>query len=469
MDTQIIENELRLEGEVYTDTVTRTLYATDASVYREMPTIVTVPKSKSDIQAILEFANKHKLPIIPRAAGTSLGGQVVGSGMIVDISKYFNRILELNKEEKYVWVEPGVNLDELNKYLAPHNLFFGPETSTSNRCRIGGMVGNNSCGSHSIIYGTTRDHLLELKSFLSDGSEVEFKPLTRLEFDAKCQLPTLEGNLYRKVKEILENPENQEEIRREFPRPEINRRNTGYALDELLDTEIFTPTSTEKFNFCKLLTGSEGTLAFNYAIKINLVDAPPAVKGAVAVHLNTIEEATYATLIALKYNPGAVELLDDIVLSCTKSNIEHSKNRSYIQGDPGALLVVEWARETKEEIQELARQMEAEMRAGDLGYHFPILFGAEINAVWNLRKAGLGLLANVPGDPKAVACIEDTAVWVEDQPMFVKDFREILAKYNMECVFYAHIGDGELHLRPILDLKKEKDREMFYVITDEVA
>jgi Fe-S oxidoreductase/FAD/FMN-containing dehydrogenase len=332
---------------------------------------------------------------------------------------------------------------------------------------MGGMVGNNSCGSHSILYGSTRDHTLELKTLLSDGSEAVFNELTFQEFEEKCKGEKLESKIYRHFKNILSDPSNQVEIKKEFPKPSIRRRNTGYAIDVLLETEPFG--GKEKFNFCKLLSGSEGTLAFITEIKLNLVPLPPKESGVVAVHLNTIDEATRATLIALKYKPGAVELIDRYILECTAQNIEQQKNRFFVQGEPGAIIVVEFERETREEIKKLAADMERDMRASGLGYHFPVIYGNDIKKIWSLRKAGLGSLANIPGDPKAVACIEDTAVDVEDQPAFIREFQDILKKYNMECVFYAHIGDGEIHLRPVLDLKIEKDRQLFFTITDEVA
>ncbi|HVD98513.1 MAG TPA: FAD-linked oxidase C-terminal domain-containing protein [Cytophagaceae bacterium] len=463
-------DELRqsLEGDLFTDVTMRTLYATDASVYREMPLAVARPRTKEDIKKLISFANTHKTSLIPRTAGTSLAGQVVGKGIVVDVSLYWNKILEVNKEEKWVRVQPAVNLDELNKHLASFGLFFGPETSTSNRCMIGGMVGNNSCGSHSMIYGTTRDHVLELQTILSDGNEVTFNEISNEEFNKKCQGDSLENKIYKNIQQALSDKSVQEEIRNEFPKPSIRRRNTGYAIDELLETSVFTE-GKDKFNMCKLLAGSEGTLAFTTEIKLNLVDAPPKVEGVVAVHMNSIEEAALATIIARKYKPGAVELLDDIVLNCAKQNIEQQKNLFFIQGDPKALIIVEWARHTKEEIDTLSDQLIAELKSVNLGYHFPKVWGADIKKIWTLRKAGLGLLANVPGDPKAVACIEDTAVDVNDQPQFVIEFQNILKKYNQQSVFYAHIGDGELHLRPILDLKIDKDREMFHTITDEVA
>ncbi len=457
-----------IKGDLFTDHTMRTLYATDASVYREMPQAVSRPKDIDDVKKLIAFAAKNNTSLIPRTAGTSLAGQVVGKGIIVDVSYHWTKILEVNVAEKWVRVQPGVVLDELNKHLEQYHLFFGPETSTSNRCMIGGMVGNNSCGSHSIIYGTTRDHVLELKTILADGNEVTFKNLSLDEFEAKCKLNTLEGQIYQGMRTMLSDSERAAEIRRQFPKPSIRRRNTGYPIDVLLETEPFTQ-GKEAFNFCKLLTGSGGTLAFTTEIKLNLVSAPPKHKAVVAVHLNTINEAAHANLIGLKYHPGAIELMDDIILQCTKSSAEHLKNRFFVQGDPGALLIVEFARDTREEIDAIVPQMEAEMRASGYGYYFPVLYGADINKVWALRKAGLGLLANVPGDAKAVACIEDTAVAVEDQPAYLDEFQAILDKYGMRSVFYAHIGDGEIHLRPILDLKIPKDRDLFYTITDEVA
>lgn len=474
-----------ITGDLYSDLTMRTLYATDASVYKEMPLAVARPKTIEDIKNIIAFATKYKTSIIPRTAGTSLAGQVVGAGMVVDVSKYWTKILEVNQEEKWVRVQPGVNLDELNKYLESYNLFFGPETSTSNRCMMGGMVGNNSCGSHSVIYGTTRDHTLEMKVILADGNETTFKAMTQDEFMDKCigksAVSPLEEHIYQHIKETLTNKTNVENILKEFPKPTIKRRNTGYAIDELLDTELFInePYLTYKqngigiqnrqFNFCKLLAGSEGTLCFTTEIKLNLVPIPPAIKGALAVHLYSIDQACKATVIALKYNPGAVELLDDIILNVAKRNIEQQKNLFFVQGNPKAIIVIEWARDTQQEIQLLANELQSELLAAGLGYHFHTLWGAEISAAWSLRKAGLGLLANIPGDAKAVACIEDTSVDVNDQAEYAAEFGTIMAKYDKNSVYYAHIGDGELHLRPILDLKLETDRSLFYKITDDVA
>src|SRR5665213_1748048 len=222
----------QLAGDLYTDDTMRTLYATDASAYREMPLAVAIPKNDDDLKLLIDFAAKNQTSLIPRTAGTSLAGQVVGSGIIVDVSKNFNRILELNVHEHWVRVQPGVIRDVLNLYLHPHGLFFGPETSTANRAMMGGMVGNNSCGSNSVVYGSTREHLLEVTALLSDGSEVVFKSLSREEFNRKCENQNLEGNIYKTVRSLLANPGNQAEITREFPKKSIERRNTGYALDQ---------------------------------------------------------------------------------------------------------------------------------------------------------------------------------------------------------------------------------------------
>jgi len=249
MKEKLKELGTSLEGELYLDSVMRTLYATDASAYREMPLAVAIPASVQDIRKLIAFAIENKTSLIPRTAGTSLAGQVVGNGIVVDVSKKFTRIIEFNKEGNWVRVEPGVIRDELNMFLKPHGLFFGPETSTANRAMIGGMVGNNSCGSNSIVYGSTRDHLLEVKALLSDGSEAVFKTLNIEEFHQKCEGDSLEASIYRTTRSLLSNYENQVEIRKEFPTKSIRRRNTGYAVDALLESAPFTAYAPE-FNFC---------------------------------------------------------------------------------------------------------------------------------------------------------------------------------------------------------------------------
>jgi len=457
-----------LEGELYDDNRMKILYATDASAYREMPMAVTMPKSIADIKKLIHFARTEGTSLIPRTAGTSLAGQVVGNGIVVDVSKYFTKILELNKEENWVRVQPGVIRDELNLFLKPHGLFFGPETSTANRAMIGGMVGNNSCGSNSIVYRSTREHTIEIKALLSDGSETEFKTLGIEEFHGKCEGQSLEAEIYRTVRKLLSNYENQVEIRKEFPKKSVERRNTGYAIDVLLEAAPFTA-GGDDFNFCKLIAGSEGTLAFITEIKLNVVPLPPKEAGLLCVHFNSIDEALRANLIALKYNPTASELIDHYILECTKDNIEQIQNRFFVEGDPGAILVIEYARGDREQVMEIARLVEMDMRAEGLGYHFPLLFGDDTKKIWTLRKAGLGLLSNLPGDEKAVPVIEDTAVDVNDLPAYIREFNEILMKYGLHSVHYAHAGSGELHLRPIINLKTEEGNRLFRLIAEEIA
>ncbi|WP_346317787.1 FAD-linked oxidase C-terminal domain-containing protein [Chitinophaga sp. YIM B06452] len=459
-----------LKGELFTDDTMRTLYATDASAYREMPLAVAIPENESDIKTLIRFAREHKTSLIPRTAGTSLAGQVVGNGIIVDVSKKFTRILEINTEEHWVRVQPGVIRDELNLFLRPHGFYFGPETSTANRAMIGGMVGNNSCGSNSVVYGSTREHLLSVNAILSDGSEASFGALTADEFHAKCEAADgrLETAVYKQIRTLLGNADNQQEIRKEFPKPEILRRNTGYAIDMLLETAPFTA-GKEDFNFCKLIAGSEGTLAFLTEIKLNISPLPPKETGLLCVHFNTIDESLRANIIAMRYKPSASELIDHFILECTKDNIEQRKNRFFVEGDPGAILVVEFLRNTREEIVEVADRLKADMQAAGLGYHFPLLFGDDTKKIWTLRKAGLGLLSNLPGDEKAVPVIEDTAVAVEDLPAYIAEFNQILEKYDLFSVHYAHAGSGEIHLRPIINLKTAEGNQLFRTIAEEIA
>ncbi len=457
-----------LDGELFSDSIHRIIYSTDASAYKEKPLAVAYPKNEDDIKKIILFARDNKLSVIPRASGTSLAGQVVGSGIVIDVSRHLTQIIEFNQEKNWIKVQPGIVLDELNKFLEPFDLYFGPETSTSNRCMIGGMVGNNACGSHSIIYGSTRDHLLAIKALLSDGSPVEFQSLSNYEFERKCEGNTLENKLYQSIKEILSNTENQTEIRAQYPDKELHRRNTGYAIDLLLDSAPFTP-SEKPFNFCKIIAGSEGTLAIVTEIKLNLVPLPPKTKAVVAVHFKLLKDALKANLIALKYHPGAVELMDKTILDLTKGNIEQQKNRFFLEGDPGAILIIEFARNTKEEINELVSGLETEMKSLGYGYHFPVIWDKNISKVWNLRKSGLGVLSNMKGDSKPVSLIEDTAENVEKLPYYIEDFDRIIAGYNLSCVYHAHIGSGELHLRPVLNLKNPEHVKIFRSLAFDVA
>ncbi|WP_320053568.1 FAD-linked oxidase C-terminal domain-containing protein [uncultured Acetobacteroides sp.] len=457
-----------IKGEISISEIDRIIYSTDASAYREKPLGVVYPKDAEDLSQIIKFAAENNLSLIPRAAGTSLAGQVVGNGIIVDISKHFTSILEINKDEHWVRVQPGVILDELNLSVKEEGLFFGPETSTANRCMIGGMIGNNSCGSHSIVYGSTRDHLLEVKMLLADGAEVHFKPISKTEFDKKLELKGLEGDIYRKVFAILSSEENRKELREQYPEPSLKRRNSGYALDLLMDNEIFCD-SSEKINICSIIAGSEGTLGLITEAKLNLVPLPPSEKAVICIHLDKLEEAFLANLIALKYGPTAVELMDKNILDLTRDNIEQNRNRFFIEGEPAAILIVEFAESAKDDVVTKYEAIVAELKQHGYGYHFPIIWGNDITRVWNLRKAGLGILSNMKGDGKPVSVIEDTAVAPERLPEYMEDFKKVLDKYGLDCVYHAHIGSGELHLRPILNLKDPKDVKLFREIATDVA
>jgi FAD/FMN-containing dehydrogenase/Fe-S oxidoreductase len=466
LDFQHLAAEIK--GEVHFDETTRKLYATDASVYRELPQAVALPKTEEDIRRLVRFARERGTSLIPRTAGTSLAGQVVGRGIVVDVSRYFTRVLEIDGAGRRVRVQPGVVRNELNLALAPHRLFFAPETSTQNRCMIGGMVGNNACGANSVVYGSTRDHLLAARAVLGDGSIAEFGPLSTEEFEIKCSDQTLEGAIYREAKKLLGDASNRAEIAREFPKKSIHRRNTGYAIDLLADCVPFAPDGPV-FNFCKLLAGSEGTLAFLTEITLGCEPLPPKESALVCVHCQTVDEALRVNLLALGHAPRACELLDRTILECTKTNLEQRQNRFFVQGDPGAILAVELAAPTREIIADAAARLEAELRAAGLGYSYPAVWGPDQNRVWNLRKAALGLLSNLPGDAKPVAVIEDTAIDPADLPEFVQEFDKVLSVHGLSAVHYAHAGSGELHLRPILNLKNEEHRRLFRVVGTEIA
>lgn len=468
MTQQFLHLSALLEGELFTDETTRILYATDASAYREIPLAVAVPKTTGDLKKLIQFARENHTSLIPRTAGTSLAGQVVGKGIVVDVSKNFTRIIEFNKDESWVRVQPGVIRDELNQFLKPFGLLFGPETSTANRAMIGGMVGNNSCGSNSIVYGSTREHILEIRAILSDGNDAFFHSLNLEEFHEKCEGENLESAIYKTTRSMLGNYDNQVGIRKEFPKKSIERRNTGYALDFLLNMAPFSAGGPD-FNFCKLIAGSEGTLAFITEIKLHLVPLPPKETGLLCVHFNSIDESLRANLIALRHKPSASELIDHYILECTKDNIEQSKNRFFVQGDPCAILVIEFKRNSRTEIEDIVRSLVEELKNARLGYYFPLLFGEDTNKIWSLRKAGLGLLGNMPGDKKPVPVVEDTAVDVNDLPAYIAEFNELLKKHGLRSVHYAHAGSGEIHLRPIIDLKTEEGNKMFRTIATEIA
>ncbi len=381
--------------------------------------------------------------------------------------------MEVNTAEGWVKVQPGVVRDELNKYLAPMGFMFGPETSTANRAMIGGMIGNNSCGSNSVVYGSTRENLISVNAILSDNTKTDFKPLSHNDFLKKIEGETtsgaLETQIYSAVYNLLNKDGNAKSIIDGYPDKKIPRRNTGYALDILLDSQPFDNSNSKDFNFCKLIAGSEGTLAFITEAKLKIVPLPPKHVGLICIHFNSVYESLLGNLEALKFNPSASELMDNYILECTKENINQLENRFFVEGDPAAILVVELKRESLELLEKDRDALIELLKSKNLGYHFPFVTGEDIAKVWNLRKAGLGLLSNIPGDAKPVPVIEDTAVNVKDLPEYIKEFNEVLKGYNLFCVHYAHAGSGELHLRPIINLKTEEGNKLFKQIAFEIA
>ncbi|KLT68739.1 FAD-binding and (Fe-S)-binding domain-containing protein [Flavobacterium sp. ABG] len=457
-----------LEGTLLYDDLHKTLYSTDASVYRMRPKAVALPKTNEDISKLIRFAARHNVSITPRTAGTSLAGQTVGDGIVVDVSKNFTKILAFDPVKKTVTVQPGVIRDELNLFLKPHGVFFGPNTSTSNRCMIGGMVGNNSSGTTSIRYGVTRDKIVTINAILSDGSEVVFNEITSAEFVEKTKGDTLENKIYKNIFVELSDKAAQQEIINEFPKPEIHRRNTGYAVDLLLKSDLFGGTEPT-INLGKLLCGSEGTLAFTTQVTLKVDDLPPTQNIMVVAHYHSIQESLESVVVAMKHHLYTCEMIDDIILECTKTNREQAKNRFFLVGEPKAIMMFELASHSMEDAELQAEALIADLAKNNFGYASVKIYGADIDKVVDLRKAGLGLLGSIVGDDKAADSIEDTAVELSDLPNYIADFTAMMERYGQKAIYYAHAGAGELHLRPELNLKKKEDLVLFRTIATEVA
>jgi FAD/FMN-containing dehydrogenase/Fe-S oxidoreductase len=462
----------RFTGELYFDDSTlhaaqKSIYATDASVYQEMPLAVALPRTVEDIRLLIEFAGTQKVTLIPRAAGTSLAGQVVGNGIVVDISKHFGKVLEINVEEKWVRVQPGVIRDDLNKHLAPYGLLFGPETSTASRAMVGGMIGNNSCGLHSITWGATRDHLLEVKALLSDGFETVFNNQSVSDYTKKItkkQVKGREQGILAGMYGLISNPVDQELIKKQFPKPTVTRRNSGYALDALVRNF-----ENNNINLCNLIAGSEGTLCFITEAKLALVDVPPAAVGVVCVHANSLAESLHANRVAMTYHPKASELVDRYIMDFTKNHTVYSQNRFFMQGDPAALLMVEFWGNTEAEVEVQAAALISSLKAENLGYAYPLLFGDDANKAWEIRKAGLGLIRNLPGDTQPVNLIEDCAVAVEDLPAYIDELAALLKDHGLHASYYAHAGAGELHVEPMINLKTSEGKQQFRNVLADTA
>jgi len=467
-----IEDELRsggYTGEFACDDTSRRLYATDASEYEERPLGVAWPRCPEDVQRLILCAGRNAFGLIPRTAGTSLAGQCVGNGLVMDLSRHFRSILRIDAENRRVTVQPGVIRNELNAALAPHGLFFGPETSTANRAMIGGMVGNNSCGANSLVYGSTRDHLIRVRGYLSDGSAAVFEPLSPEAFTRKCEGSSLESRIYRTVRDILGDATNREEITRQFPLPSIPRRNTGYALDLLMHNAVFDSSLTEPFNFCRLIAGSEGTLFVATEIELSCHPLPPPHHALICWHFGSLEDALRGNLVALDQRPSAVELIDKFILDCSRDNLDLARKREFLIGDPAALLVVEFRRESAAALDEALKTAEAGLTASGLGYARAVLRGPDANMVWDLRRAGQAVINNIPGDKKPREVAEDTAVDVRMLPDYIRDFSALMHRHGIECVYYGHAATGELHMRPIFSLHDREGVRLFRRVAQDVA
>ena len=460
--------EEALIGDLKVDHATRVLYATDASVYRKIPLGVAFPKSKEDVAEIVRFAREFEISVIPRAAGTSLAGQCVGEGLVVDFSRYMTKILEINPKEKWVVVQPGVIRDQLNEAVEEDALFFGPNTSTANRCMMGGMLGNNSSGTTSIRYGTTRDKVIELEIVLFDGSTASLKEMNREEIEKGIIGNSAFSELLKSTISELSPEEVREEISTNFPKKGIHRRNTGYALDVISEMQPFNPNGSP-LNLGKLIAGSEGTLCMVTKLKLQLDDLPPPNVVIVCAHFETINESMEATVEAMKSKPYACELMDKIILDLTKGNPGQAENRFFVEGDPGAILCIELRADNLNDLERDCRVLIDRLRRKDLGYAFSIVEAPNTRKVWDLRAAGLGVLSNLKGKAKPVAFVEDTAVELEDLPAYIRDFEKLMENFGQQAVYYAHAGAGELHLRPVLDLKSKEGREDFRKIGEASA
>jgi FAD/FMN-containing dehydrogenase/Fe-S oxidoreductase len=454
-----LEHELRrvVEGDVRFDTYSRLLYSTDASMYQVEPIGVVIPRHADDVQAVLETANRLNIPVLPRGGGTSLTGQTVNHAVVLDYSAHLNRLLEVDQEELWARVQPGLIQDELNQHLQPMGLKFGPDTSTANRATLGGMIGNNSGGSHSIAYGLTIDHVIELTALLADGSRAVFGQVSPQEFAGKMRLPGLEGEIYRQVANIRN--VYRDEIVARYPK--YWRRVCGYNLDELV--------KERPLNMARLIVGSEGTLLNVIEARVRVVRRPNKT-ALVILHYLDIQEALESSQAILETGPYSLELTDKMILDLARANIELSKRMGFIQGDPAVILGVEYAGENDTEVRSKVEALVALRAKHRFGYAAHIAYDPdEQKAIWKLRKAGLGLLMGIKGDAKPIAFVEDTAVDPKHLPVFVPRFREIMAKHGAEGAYYGHCSVGCLHIRPIINLKTNRSLEQVKAIADEIT
>ena len=451
------ELKKRIEGDVRFDRYSRVLYSTDASIYQIEPVGVVVPRHKGDVQAVIELANKLDVSVLPRGGGTSLAGQAVGHSIVLDFSKYMRNVLEVNQEELWCRVQPGLVQDELNAHVRAMGLQFGPDTSTSNRATIGGMIGNNSSGAHSLTYGKTLDHVIELTVLLADGSEVVLKDLLPQEVEKRSRADTIEGRACREVFRLAQQHKN--EILARYPK--IMRRVSGYNLDEFV--------KAQPFNLSRVIVGSEGTLATVVEAKMRLVPKPKWTAMDV-IHFSDDIEALECAQLILQTHPYAMESTDKMVLNLARGNIEQSRRLGFVQGTPDSLLMVEYAGETEAEVRDQVDKLEALRKREKIGYAATLAFKPEeVKAIWGVRKAGLGLLLGIKGDKKPIAFVEDTAVAPEKLPQFIRRFREVVARHDTVAGYYGHCSVGCMHIRPLINLKEQSEMHKMVSIANAIS
>jgi FAD/FMN-containing dehydrogenase len=450
---QSLQSEI--DGDVLFDEYSMGIYSTDASVYQIRPLVVVAPKNDQDVYSAINNARAFGVKILPRGAGTSLAGQTVGESMVMDFSKYMNQILEINEKDSWVRVQPGLVLDVLNDQLKQLKLHFAPDPATSSRANIGGMVGNNSSGTKSILYGKTVDHVLEANIVLADGTKLNLSNLSREEINEKISKDDREGQIYLNFKSIIE--ENRKEVEKRFPK--VMRRVGGYNLDEFVNTD--------EWNLSKLITGSEGTLATTLEVKLNL-EPLPAHKSVCVVHFTNLLEAIRAVEPMLAFTPAAVEILDKTVIGLSKENLTTQRSCHFIDGDPEAILIVEFYGDSKEEVLERPTKMIEKLKKLKTGYAYPLFpEGTDYNDVWTIRKKGLGLMLGIKGNKKPIPFIEDAGIPTPVLPEYIDRVLKICHKHDTKVAMYAHASVGVIHVRPILDLRQKIDIERFRKIADE--
>jgi FAD/FMN-containing dehydrogenase/Fe-S oxidoreductase len=454
-----IEAELknRIDGDLRFDRYSRLLYSTDASIYQIEPIGVVVPRHKGDVQAVLEIANKLNVTVLPRGGGTSLAGQTVGHSIVLDFTKYMQNTLEVNRDELWCRVQPGLVQDELNAFVRGLGLQFGPDTSTSNRATIGGMIGNNSAGAHSLTYGKTLDHVLELTVLLADGTEAVFKDLAPDAVANKSRGDDIEARAYREVIRLARQLES--EIAARYPK--IMRRVSGYNLDEFV--------KAQPFNLARMVVGSEGTLATVVEAKMRLVPKPKWTAMDV-IHFNDDIAALECAQVILQTGPYAMESTDKMVLNLARDNIEQSRKLGFVQGTPDSLLMVEYAGDTEAEVRDKVYKLEELRRREKIGYAATLAFKPEeVKAIWGVRKAGLGLLLGIKGDKKPIAFVEDTAVAPAKLPEFIRRFREIVWRHDTVAGYYGHCSVGCMHIRPLINLKEDSEKTKMVAIANAIT